>query len=92
MVTNDRVTAENLGRSQLELIKDAAYSPDPTVGPYPTVSPVTGYTVTAGIEYWIAPSGPFTTTVRNDGLQKLSVSVAGSQATLLQLEGYKLDR
>ena len=89
---NDRVTAENLGRSQLELIKDAAYSPDPTVGPYPTVSPVQGYTVTVGIEYWIAPSGPFTSTVRDDGLQKLTVSVSGSEGALMQLEGYKVDR
>lgn len=90
--TNDRVTAENLARSQLELIKDAAYSPDPTATPYPTVSPVQGYTVTGGIEYWIAPSGPFTSTVRDDGLQKLTVSVSGGKGTLLQLEGYKVDR
>lgn len=90
--TNDRVTAENLARSQLELIKDAAYSPNPTAIPYPTVSPVQGYTVTVGVEYWIAPSGPFTSTVRNDGLQKLTASVSGSKGALLQLEGYKVDR
>lgn len=90
--TTNRVTAENLARSQLELIKDAAYSPDPTVGPYPTVSPMQGYTATVGVEYWIAPSGPFTSTVRNDGLQKLTVSVSGSKGALFQLEGYKADR
>lgn len=89
---NERVTAENVARSQLELIKDAAYSPDPTVVPYPTGSPVQGYTVDVGIEYWIAPSGPFTTTVRDDGLQKVTVSVSGSEGTLLQLEDYKVDR
>lgn len=88
----DRVTAQNLARSQLELIKDAAYSPNPMVSPYPTVAPVQGYAVTVGIEYWIAPSGPFTSTVRDDGLQKLTVSVSGSEGTLLQLEGYKVDR
>jgi len=90
--TNDRVTAENLGRSQLELIKDAAYSPDPTVTSYPTVSPVQGYATAVGIEYWIAPSGPFTSTVRDDGLQKVTVSVSGSKGALLQLEGYKVKR
>ena len=88
----DRVTAENLARSQLELIKDAVYSPDPTASPYPTVSPMPGYSVAVGIEYWIAPSGPFTSAVRNDGLQKVTVSVSGVGGTLLALEGYKVDR
>lgn len=90
--TSDRVTAENLARSQLELIKDAAYSPDPTAIPYPTVSLPQGYTANVGIEYWIAPSGPFTSTVRDDGLQKLTVSVSGGKGALLQLEDYKVDR
>jgi hypothetical protein len=89
---NDRVTAENLGRSQLELIKDAAYSPDPTVSPYPTVSPAQGYAATVGVEYWIAPSGPFTSTVRDDGLQKVTVSVSGGKGAVLELEGYRVDR
>jgi len=89
---NDRVTAENLARSQLELIKDAAYSPDPTVSPYPTVSPVQGYAAAVGVEYWIAPSGPFTSTVRDDGLQKVTVSVSGGKGAVLELEGYKVDR
>lgn len=89
---NERVTAENLARSQLELIKDGAYSPDPTATPYPTVSPVQGYTATVGIECWIAPSGPFTSTVRDDGLQKVTVSVSGGEGALLQLEGYKVKR
>jgi type II secretory pathway pseudopilin PulG len=90
--TTNRVTAENLARSQLELIKDTAYSPNPTVVPYPTVTPVQGYNVTMVVEYWIAPSGPFTSTVRDDGLQKLTVSVSGGKGALLQLEGYKVHR
>ncbi|MCJ7619677.1 MAG: hypothetical protein MUP64_05615 [Anaerolineae bacterium] len=89
---NERVSAETLARSQLELIKEAAYSPDPTVVPYPTVSPAQGYTVDVAIEYWIAPSGPFTTAVRDDGLQKVTVSVSGTEGALLQLEDYKVDR
>ncbi len=89
---SDRVTAENLARSQLELIKDAAYSPDPTVSPYPTVFPLPGYPVTVEIEYWIAPSGPFTSTVRDDGLQKVAVGISGVAGALVQLEGYKVDR
>jgi len=90
--TNDRVTAENLARSQLELIKDAAYSANPTVTPYPTISPMQGYTVTVGIEYWTAPDGPFTSSVRDDGLQKVIVSVSGGKGALFQVEGYKVDR
>ena len=78
--TNDRVTAENLARSQLEVIKDAAYSPDPTVTPYPTVSPVQGYTVTVGVE------------VLDVGLQKVTVTVSRGGEALLQLEGYKVER
>lgn len=76
--TNDRVTAENLARSQLELIKEADYSPDPTA--YPTVTPVPGYTVTVEAE------------LLGNGLQKLTISVSGGKGALLQLEGYKVDR
>ncbi len=78
--TNDRVTAENLARSQLELIKDTAYSPDPTA--YPTVTPVQGYAVTVEVE------------VPYIGLQvvTVTVSLSGSGEDLLQLEGYKVDR
>lgn len=78
--TTNRVTAENLARSQLELIKDTAYSPDPTAIPYPTVAPVPGYAVTVEVE------------VLDVGLQKLTVSVSGSKGALMQLEGYKVDR
>lgn len=78
--TTNRVTAENLARSQLELIKDTAYSPDPTAIPYPTVAPVQGYAVTVEVE------------VLDVGLQKLTISVSGSKGALMQLEGYKVDR
>ena len=80
--TTNRVTAENLAHSQLEMIKDAAYSPNPTVVPYPTVAPVPGYSVTVEVE------------VPYIGLQvvTVTVSLSGSGEDLLQLEGYKVDR
>lgn len=91
-VKHERVSASNLAKSQLELITNATYSADPTAIPYPTVAPQTGYTVDIDVEYWIAPVGPFTTTVRDDNLQKVIISVTGSEGDILQLERYKVDR
>lgn len=88
----DRVSGAALGRSQMELVMDASYRPDPTAAPYPTVAPQSGYSVGTGVEYWTAPSGPFTSNVRNDGLQRITVTVSGGAATVLQIESYKVDR
>jgi len=86
------VNGQTLSRSQIELIRDGGYVADPTVVPYPTVAPIAGYTVAVDVEYWTAPSGPFTTTVRNDGLQRLTVKVSDSTGQLQQLEAYLVDR
>ena len=40
---DDKVVAESLTRSQLELIKDAAYEADPVTNPYPGVAPIPNY-------------------------------------------------
>ena len=86
------VAGQTLSRSQMELIRDGGYVPDPTVAPYPTVAPVVGFTVNVGVEYWTAPSGPFVTTVRNDGLQRITVTVSDGSGQLQQLEAYVVDR
>lgn len=86
------VSGQTLARSQLELIVDAGYHADPTAVPYPTVAPASGYSVEVEVEYWTAPSGPFTSTVRNDGLQRLTVSVSDGGGELQQLEAYLVDR
>ena len=86
------VNGQTLSRSQMELIRDGGYQPDPTVVPYPTVAPIAGYTVDVDVEYWTAPSGPFTTTVRNDGLQRVTVKVSDGTGQLQQLEAYLVDR
>ena len=86
------VSSETLSRSQVELIRDGTYQADPTAVPYPTVVPVAGYTVDIGVEYWTAPSGPFTGTLRNDGLQRITVTVSDADGQLQQLQAYMVDR
>jgi hypothetical protein len=87
-----RVSASNLATSQLELIAAAPYSADPTALPYPTVSPLSGYTVDVSVEYWIAPDGPFTSSMRDDGLQRVTVGVSAPGGAILELESLKGDR
>jgi type II secretory pathway pseudopilin PulG len=88
----DRVSASALARSQMELVMDASYRADPTAAPYPTVVPQTGYDVNTEVEYWTAPDGPFTSTVRNDGLQRITVTVSNGSSDVLQIESYKVNR
>jgi type II secretory pathway pseudopilin PulG len=87
-----QVRAAVLAQSQLELIADTTYRADPTAVPYPTVEPVTGFSVSTEVEYWTAPNGPFTSTVRNDGLQRLTVSVADGAGEILSVEELKVNR
>lgn len=89
---DDSVRADTLAKSQLELIKDAPYRADPSSSPYPTVSSLPGYSIAVGIEYWNASSSSFQAGVRNDGLQKITVSVTSGSTQITQLAGYKVDR
>lgn len=89
---DDKVTAESLARSQMELIKDAAYQADPISSPYPAVAAVAGYSVALNIEYWHAGNGNFQSSLRNDGLQKITVTISSSGSTLVQAAEYKVDR
>ena len=89
---DDRVLAESLARSQLEIIKDAAYQADPVSVPYPAVAPIPNYSVAVGIEYWNASSSTFVSAVRNDGLQKITVTVSSAGTPLVQTAEYKVDR
>ena len=89
---DDRVLAESLARSQLEIIKDAAYQADPVSVPYPAVAPIPNYSVAVGIEYWNAITSTFTSAVRNDGLQKITVTVSSAGTPLVQTAEYKVDR
>jgi type II secretory pathway pseudopilin PulG len=91
-VKNDRVTGANAGRSQSELIIDASYSPDPTAIPYPSIPPVSGYSVDIGVEYWDAATETFITVVQDDGLQKITVTVSKNGDVVFEIESYKVRR
>jgi type II secretory pathway pseudopilin PulG len=91
-LVDDKMLAESLARSQLEIIKDAAYQDDPVSVPYPAVAPIPNYSVAVGIEYWNASSSIFVSAVRNDGLQKITVTVSSAGTPLVQNAEYKVDR
>lgn len=89
---DDSVRADALARSQLELIKDAPYQPDPASSPYPAVSGIPGYSVAVAVEYWNASTGGFQASLRNDGLQRITVTVSSGAAQISSLSGYKVNR
>lgn len=88
-----RVIAENLARRQMEAIKAADYQPDPTAVSYPAVTE-DRYDVDVGVGYWISSTETFTTSVHDDGLQCITVTVSYTPANqmLFRLVDYKGDR
>jgi Tfp pilus assembly protein PilV len=80
-ITEERVTAENLARSQMEYAKSEPYLTAPAS--YATVTPPAGYTVSA--EATSIPGG-------DSFIQKITVTVARDGVTLLTVEDYKVDR
>ena len=91
-VKHDRVTGATAGRSQSELIVDASYSPDPTAIPYPSITPVTGYSVEVEVEYWDAATETFITTVQDDGLQRNTETVSRDLDVVFEIASYKVKR
>ncbi len=85
-LVDDKVLAESLARSQLELIKDSSYQ----AGPYPTVAPIPNYSVGVGIEYWNGPADEFGST--DYGLQRITVTVTSAGTTLVQTAEFKVNR
>lgn len=80
--TEERVTAENLARSQLEYTKSLEYVPVP--GTYPTVTPsAADYSLT--VETASIPDA-------GSDIEKVTVTVARGEKTLLVVEGFKVDR
>ncbi len=79
--TEERVTAENLARSQLEYAKSQSYLTAPAS--YATVTPPVGYTVSA--EATSIPEG-------DSSVQMITVAVTRDGDTLLTVEDYKVDR
>jgi len=79
--TEERVTAENLARSQLEYAKSQSYLTTPAS--YATVTPPVGYTLSA--EATSIPEG-------DSSIQKITVTVTRDGDILLIVEDYKVDR
>jgi hypothetical protein len=89
---DDDVRAQSLARSQLELIKNAPYETNPASSPYPAVGAISGYSVILDIEYWNASTSSFQTGWRDDGLQKITVTVSSGTTQLVQVSEFKVDR
>ena len=93
-VVRNRVTAENLARSQLECIKDHPYITGAIPISYTTVCTVTevsSYPIDVGISYW--DSSNFTSNPSADsGMQSITVTVSHSGEALITIEDYKVDR
>ena len=89
---DDKVLAESLARSQLEIIKDSAYQTDPVSVPYPAVAPIARYSVAVGIEYRNASSRTFGSAVWDDGRQEITVTLSSDGPPLVQTAEYKVDR
>jgi prepilin-type N-terminal cleavage/methylation domain-containing protein len=99
LVADERTTAESLARSQMEDIKNELYidySSDPH-GVYIT----TGTPAVYSISFTVVPFDPGTGNpynevggifVRDDGIQKITVTVAHQGNDVLTLEGYKVNR
>jgi len=79
---SDRLsTAHELARSQMEYTKELAYQAAPSS--YPTVTPPTGYGVTAAASAIAEGDGD---------VQLVTVQVTKDGSTVYTLEGYKVNR
>lgn len=98
-IIEQRVSAENLARRQMELIKAAPYRVNPTTVPYPLLTSAGIYSVAIDVNYWVSPTFvsvmPNPTTTPDSGLQRIKVRIHSSQYTegpVFSLEGYKVNR
>jgi len=80
--TEERVTAENLARSQLEYTKSQPYQPLPAS--YATVTPSPDDYAVA-VEADVAPGG-------DSSIEKITVTVTRNNKELLVVDDYKVDR
>lgn len=96
-IVQQRVTAENLARRQMEAIKAAPYQAAPAATPYPTVPAPSNYTLEIEVSYWVSATCTFTSSVpaEDQGLQWITVTVHSAQRAgkpVFTLEDYKGDR
>ena len=93
-VVHERVTAENLARSQLECIKDHPYITCAIPISYTTVCTITepsSYAIDVSISYW--DSSNFTSSPSADsGMQWITVTVFYDGEPTFTMEEYKVKR
>ena len=83
---DERATAENLARSQMEWAKNASYSYNATsysIAPIPTNKDYINYSANITAE-------PLHES--DDGIQNITVTITRSGEAVYRLEGYKVDR
>jgi Tfp pilus assembly protein PilV len=88
----DHMVAEALARSQLERVKDAPYSVDPTAVPYPNEPASPPYAVSVQVEYWDVGLSDFSPTMTGSGSQRVTATVTRDGQTVLSLADVKVDR
>ena len=95
-VVRERVTAENLARSQLECIKGHPYITGAIPISYTTLCPVTApsaYDIGLDISYWYSQTNEFTSVGANDsGMQWITVTIFYNGEPTFTMEEYKVNR
>ncbi len=94
-IVTQRTAAENYARGQMEMIKAAPYSPNPTAVPYPLIGSLGVYTATVSVRYWVSPTFTTTLPASDQGLQEITISVYSSRMgadPVFRLQGYKGER
>ena len=92
MISQERVTAENLAKSQMEYIRSQTYDAENSPPQYlklPTEDIPANYDVTVSAER-LDPEADGTGD--DDGLQQLTVVVTKTGSELYRLEGYRMNR
>lgn len=85
-IADERATTESLARTQMEWVKNAGYSYNATsysIAPVPADKDYVNYSANITAEPLHDP---------DDGIQKVTVTIAHSGRAVFKLEGYKVDR
>ena len=92
----ERVTAQNLARSQLECIQDHPYIDGAIPIDYTTTCTVTqlsSYPMDVSISYWDSSTEAFTSVPGDDsGMQWITVTVYHNSESVFTIEKYKAER
>jgi prepilin-type N-terminal cleavage/methylation domain-containing protein len=94
MVSQERVTADSLAKSQMEYVKSQLYDADypPVYGLDPDISIPQGYGIAVTAERWDPVNDVLSTD--DTGLQKITVTITrdGEPEPVLTVVGYKVNR